>query len=77
MRNGDIINLNLWGRNLILSFGSFHIPSWGLDIIYDHGDHSWEMAIFILVGIHSWNFNISNETTVSICECHLMGLVAA
>jgi hypothetical protein len=30
-----------------------------------------------LVGIHSWDFNISDEATVSIRKRHLFGLVAA
>jgi hypothetical protein len=77
MKNVEIIHINLWDRNFILSFRSFHIYSWDLDIICDHGNHSWETAIIILVGIHSWDFNISDETSVSICERHLMMLVAA
>jgi hypothetical protein len=33
MVNVEIINLNLWSRNWILGFGSFHIHSCDLDII--------------------------------------------
>jgi hypothetical protein len=76
MRNVEIINLNLWGWNFILSFGSFHIHSWDIDIC-DHWDQSWERVIVVLVGIHSWDYNISNEETVYICGCHLLRLVAA
>jgi hypothetical protein len=77
MRNVKIINLNLWSRNCILSFGSFHIHSWDLDTICDHWDHSWERVIVALVGIDSWDLNIANETTMSICECHMLRLIAA
>jgi hypothetical protein len=35
------------------------------------------MGIFFLAGIHSWDFNISDEATVSICERHMVRLVAA
>jgi hypothetical protein len=77
MRNDEIINLNLWSRNCILSLWSFHIHSWDLYIICDHWDHSWERVIVVLAGIHSWDFNITDETTVSICECHLLGMIAA
>jgi hypothetical protein len=58
MSNVEIINLNLWSRNCILSFGSFHIHSWDLDKIFDNWDHSWERVIIVLVGIHTWYFNI-------------------
>jgi hypothetical protein len=77
MRNVKIINLTLWIRNCILSFGSFHIHSWDIDIICDHCDHSWERVIVVFVGIHSWDFNIADEKSVYICECHLMGMIAA
>jgi hypothetical protein len=75
MRNVEIINLDLWSRNCILSFGSFHMHSCDLDIIYDHWEHYCERVIVVLVSIHSWDFNIANETTVSICECNLSGLI--
>jgi hypothetical protein len=67
MSNVKIINLNLGSLNCILSFGSFHIHSWDLDIICDHWDHSWERVIIVLVCIHSWDFTIADETTVSVC----------
>jgi hypothetical protein len=60
----EIINLNVWIRNSILSFGSFHIHSRDLDVICDHWDHSWEMVIIVLLGIHSWDFNIADKTSV-------------
>jgi hypothetical protein len=72
--NVEIINLNnFWGRNI----WSFHIYSWDLDIIFDPWFHSWEMGVVILIRIQSWDFNISNESTVSIRKRHLMWLVAA
>jgi hypothetical protein len=72
---GDVgINLNtLWGASL----WSFHIQSWYLDIILDHWLHSWEIGILFLAGIHSWDFDIYDEATVSICESHMVRLVAA
>jgi hypothetical protein len=64
MVNVEIINLNLRGRNCILSFGSFHIHSCDLDIIFDHRDHSWEMVIVFLLVVHSWDFNVADKTPV-------------
>jgi hypothetical protein len=80
MRNVEIVNLNLWGRNFILSCRSFHVHSWDLNIICDHWDHSCERVIIVLIvliGTRSWDFNISDEATVSVCECHMLMLVAA
>jgi hypothetical protein len=63
--------------NLSQHFVGRYIHSWDFDIIFDHWPHSWEMGIFFLAGIHSWDFNISDEATVSICECHVVRLIAA
>jgi hypothetical protein len=68
---------NLWGRNCILSFGSFHIHSCALDIICDQWDHSWEMVIIFLLVVHSWDFNIADKTPMSIGESHVLGLITA
>jgi hypothetical protein len=69
MRNVvGIINLNLWSRNFIQSFGSCHIHSWDLDGICDHWGHSWEIIIFVFGIIHSWDFHISDETTMAVRE---------
>jgi hypothetical protein len=35
------------------------------------------MVIVLLLGIHSWDFNIADKTSVSIGEGHLLGLIAA
>jgi hypothetical protein len=73
MRNVvGIINLNLWSRNFIKSFGS-----WDLDGICDHWGHSWEIIIFVLGRIHSWDFHISDETTMAVRERHNAWLVFA
>jgi hypothetical protein len=78
MRNVvGIINLNLWIRNFIQSFGSCHIHSWDLDGICDHWGHSWEIIIFVLDRIHSWDFHISDETTTAVRERHKAWLVSA
>jgi hypothetical protein len=77
MVNVEIINLNLWGRNCILSFGSFHIHSCDLNVISDHWEHSWEIVIIFLLVPHSWDFNIADKTPVSISESHVMGLMMA
>jgi hypothetical protein len=78
MRNViGIINLNLWSRNFIQSFGSYHIHSWDLDGICDHWVHSWEIIIFVLGRIHFWDFHISDETTMAVCELHKAWLVFA
>jgi hypothetical protein len=66
MVNVQIINLSLWGRNCILSFGSLHLHSCDLYVICDHWDHSWEMVVIFLLGVHSWDFNIADKTSVSI-----------
>jgi hypothetical protein len=76
-RNVDIFNLNSWSQNYVLSFGSFHIHSWDLNIICDHWDHSWERVVVVFVSIHSWDFNIADETSMYICECHLLGMITA
>jgi hypothetical protein len=60
-------------------FWSCHrIHSWDLDVIVDK---NWVRVLNLdvvgLVGIHSWDFNISDETTVTISERHLLGLIAA
>jgi hypothetical protein len=73
----EIINLNLWSRNCILGFGSFHIHSCDLDVIYDQWDHSWEMVIIVLLGIHSWDFNNADKASVSIGEGRVLGLITA
>jgi hypothetical protein len=70
-----IINLNLWIRNFIQSFGSCHSHSWDLDGICDHWGHSWEIVIFVLGRIHSWDFHISDETTMAVRELHKAWLV--
>jgi hypothetical protein len=77
MVNVEIINLNLWSRNCILSFGSLHIHSCGLDVICDRWDHSWEMVIIFLLVAHSWDFNIADKTSVSIVKGHVLGLITA
>jgi hypothetical protein len=78
MRNVvGIINLNLWSRNFIQSFGSCHIHSWDLDGICDHWVHSWEIVIFVLGRIHSWDFHISDETAMAVSEHHEAWLVFA
>jgi hypothetical protein len=78
MRNvGGTINLNLWSRNFIQSFRSCHIHSWDLDGICDHWGHSWEIIIFVLGRIHSWDFHIFDETTMAVREHHKACLVSA
>jgi hypothetical protein len=78
MRNVvGIINLNLWSWNFIQIFGSCHIHSWDLDGICDHWGHSCEIVIFVLGRIHSWDFNISDETTMAVRERHKAWLVFA
>jgi hypothetical protein len=78
MRNVvGIINLNLWSRNFIQSFGSCHIHSWDLDGICDHWGHSLEIVIFILGRIHSWDLHIFDETTMAVRERHKAWLVFA
>jgi hypothetical protein len=72
-----IINLNLWSRNFIQSFGSCHIHSWDLDGICDHWGHSLEIVIFVLDRIHSWDFHISDEMTMAVRERHKVWLVFA
>jgi hypothetical protein len=77
MVNVEIINLNLWSRNCILSFGSFNIHSCDLDIICDHWDHSWEMVIIFLLVVHFWDLNIADKTPMSIGERNVLGLSTA
>jgi hypothetical protein len=76
MRNVvGILNLNLWSRNFIKSFGSCKIHSWDLYRICYHWGHSWETIIFVLGRIHSWDFHISDETTMAVRERHKAWLV--
>jgi hypothetical protein len=35
------------------------------------------MVVVILLGIHSWDFNIADKTSVSIGEGHFLGLITA
>jgi hypothetical protein len=78
MRNVvGIININLWSRYFIQSFGSCHTHYWDIDGICDHLGHSWEIVIFIHGKIYSWDFHISNETTMSVRERHKAWLVFA
>jgi hypothetical protein len=35
------------------------------------------MAIIVLLGIHFWDFNIADNTSVSIDAGHLLGLITA
>jgi hypothetical protein len=72
-----IININLWSWNFIQSFGSCHINSSDLDRICDHRGHFWEIIIFVLGRIHSWDFLVSDETTMAVPECHKVWLVFA
>jgi hypothetical protein len=77
MVNVEIINLKLWSRNCILSLRSFHIHSCDLNVICDHWDHSWKMVINFLLVIHSWDFNIADNMSVSIGEGRVLGLITA
>jgi hypothetical protein len=61
-----IINLNvLWGR----IFQSVHVHSWDLDSVVDQ---CWELFFFVVVFVrrHSWNFEISDESTMTIGKGH-------
>jgi hypothetical protein len=67
-----IINLNvLWGG----IFQSVHVHSCDLDSVINH----WESLLFVVVVVrrHSCNFEISDESTMTIGKGHKLWLVAS